>query len=142
MGRFGICSHIFNKEVYGPYLDTLEKFEKLTGNILAKGKQISNTLREANAFLNTEKELMIEWTNNVETVTENIDSYPEEYSRKYAEIRSIFNDGLDDLQKTAQEFMYGGVSKILCGENEKHWVKVRHVPQSSGGWHPVNDNLM
>jgi len=34
------------------------------------------------------------------------------------------------------------VSKFLCGENENNWLKVRHVPQSSGGWHPVNDNLM
>merc|ERR1711915_765026 len=96
------------------YLFELRKLEKLTDNVLVKGKQISNTLREANAFLNSERELIIEWTNNVETVTENIDSYPEEYSRKYAEIRSIFNDGLTDLQKTAQEFMNGGVS---VGEN-------------------------
>ena len=114
------------KKAFDEYVLTIEKLN----------------VQDSNAFLNEEIELIFDWADYHQKVLENIDSYPVEYSRKYAEIRSIFNDGLDDLQKTAQEFMNGGVSKILCGENEKHWVKVRHIPQSSGGWHPVNDNLM
>merc|ERR1711915_1069429 len=96
----------------------LRKFEKLTGNMLVKGKQIDNKLREANAFLNSEIELIIDWTNNVETVSGNIDSYPEEVLRKYAEIRTIFNDGLDDLQKTAQEFLNRGELFVQKGDND------------------------
>jgi len=105
LGCFGFCPVFGNaatvESTINKYKAAFRKFEILTNNVLVKGKQISNTLREANAFLNSERELIIEWTNNVETVTENIDSNPEEYSRKYAEIRSIFNDGLDDLQITA-----------------------------------------
>merc|ERR1712130_370112 len=89
----------------------LRKFEKLTGNMLVKGNQIENTLREANAFLNSEIELIVDRTNNVETVSEIIDSHPEEVLRKYAEIRTIFNEGLDDLQKTAKEFLNRGEIK-------------------------------
>jgi len=108
LGCFGICSYLYNKEVYGPYMATLDKFEKLTGNILAKGKKIDDTMKEANAFLNSEIELIVDWTSNVEQVSENIDDYPEEYLRKYEAFRSIFIAGLDDLQKTAQEFLDRG----------------------------------
>jgi len=76
----GICSTLGNLIVLGAteatveskifkYMAELRKFEKLTGNMLEKGNQIENTLREANAFLNSEIELI------VEQVSENIDYY-------------------------------------------------------------------
>jgi len=108
LGCAGVCSYIFNKEVYGPYMATLDKFEKLTGNILVKGEEINIKMKEANDFLDSEIELIVDWTNNVEQVSEKIDRYPEEYLRKYEAIRSIFIAGLDDLQKTAQEFLDRG----------------------------------
>ena len=32
-------------------------------------------------------------------------------------------------------------TKLLCGFEEK-WLRVRHLPQNYGKWHPVNDKLM
>jgi len=94
--------------VEGKVKSELEKFEKLTDKMVEKGKKIDDTMKDANAFLNSEIELIVDWTSNVEQVSENIDDYPEEYLRKYEAFRSIFNDGLDDLQKTAQEFLDRG----------------------------------
>jgi len=54
--------------------------------------------QEANTFLDEEIEFIFYWAYH-ETVIENIDSYPVEYMRKNAELKTIFNDGLDDLQK-------------------------------------------
>jgi len=119
----GICSTLGNLIVLGAteatveskifkYMAELRKFEKLTGNMLVKGNQIENTLRKVNAFLNSEIELI------VEQVSENIDSDPEEVLRKYAEIRTIFNEGLDDLQKTAQEFLNRGEIFVQKEDND------------------------
>merc|ERR1712233_265792 len=116
LGCFGFCSLIGNPVVFLATAATVEstinaykvafgKFEKLTDKMVEKGKQIDNTLQEANAFLNSEIELIVDRIYNVEQVSKNIDSDPEEVLRKYAEIRTIFNEGLDDLQKTAQEFL-------------------------------------
>jgi len=57
------------------------------------------------AFLNEEIELIFDWTDYHQKVLENIDSYPVEYLKTFAEIRAIFNNGLDDLQKKALEFL-------------------------------------
>jgi len=119
LGCFGFCSVIGNAVVLGATAATVEstihaykvafrKFEKLTNKMVEKGKKIDDTMKEANAFLISEIELIVDWTNNVEQVSENIDRYPEEYLRKYEAMRSIFNDGLVDLQKTAQEFLDRG----------------------------------
>merc|ERR1712130_1076798 len=85
---------------------------------MGKGKQIDNTLQEANAFLNSEIELIVDRIYNVEQVSKNIDSDPEEVLRKYAEIRTIFNEGLDDLQKTAQEFLNRGEIFVQKEDND------------------------
>merc|ERR1712165_400219 len=118
-GCAGFCSVIGNSIVFGStaaivestinkYKVAFKKFEKLTSNMLEKGKKIDNTMKDANAFLISEVELIVDWTNDVEQVSENMENYPEEYLRKFEAIRSIFNDGLDDLQKTAQEFLDRG----------------------------------
>ena len=55
--------------------------------------------------VDSEIELIDNWSNNAEIVNENIDRYPQEYLKKYLEIRTTFVTGLDDLQKSAEEFL-------------------------------------
>jgi len=118
-GCLGICSTIGNLIVFSStaatvestianYLAELRKFEKMTNYMVSKGKQIDETIKEANSFLNEEIELIVEWTSNVETVDENIESYPVKYLQKYEAAKTIFIEGMDDLQKTAQKFLDRG----------------------------------
>jgi len=106
-GLFGLCSTI-NYLVNGSvaeYTEMIEKLKDITGRMMKSGADFDSTINNAMAVVNSEIELIDEWSNNAEIVKENIDRYPEEYLRKYLEIRSTFVTGLDDLQKSAEEFL-------------------------------------
>jgi len=118
-GCLGICSTIGNLIVIGTtaasveesiksYSAELEKFETLTGNMLVSGQKIDETMKEGIAFLDEEIDVLNRWSNNVDTVSENIDKYPQEYLKKIKAIRTIFINGLNDLQTTACEFLNRG----------------------------------
>jgi len=84
-----ISSKTTMKKAFDEYVLTIEKLN----------------VQDSNAFLNEEIELIFDWADYHQKVLENIDSYPVVYLKKYAEIRAIFNNGLDDLQKKALEFL-------------------------------------
>merc|ERR1712072_1601945 len=50
-------------------------------------------------------DLINNWNNSAEVVNKNIDKYPKEYLEKYISIRTIFVNGLDDLNKSAEDFL-------------------------------------
>ena len=77
------------KIAFDEYVSTIEKLN----------------VQDSNAFLNEEIELIFDWAYYHQKVLENIDSYPVEYLKKYAEIRAKFNDGIDNLQKKALKFL-------------------------------------
>jgi len=92
--------------IIAPKEDEIRKFENLTNNLLVNGKKIHENIMNANAFLNSEIKLITEWIAHAESVSENIDNYPEKYLSQVEALKISFNNGLDDLQKTAQEFLY------------------------------------
>ena len=118
-GCMGICSTVGNLIVIGASAATIEatisqytaelnKFEGLTAEMLRSGKEIDKTMRVAIKFINEEIEILDRWGNNVDTITTNMKKFPEEYLRKFAGIRTIFRNGLDDLQQTACDFLNRG----------------------------------
>ena len=118
-GCLGICSTIGNlivisstvattEGIIATYTADLEKFEALTGDMLASGEKIDETMKEGIAFLSEEIDVLNRWSNNVDTMSKNIDSYPQEYLKKIKSIRTVFINGLNDLQTTASEFLNRG----------------------------------
>ena len=94
--------------IIATYTAELEKFEFLTGDMLASGKKIDETMKVGIAFLSEEIDVLNKWSNNVDTMSKNIDSYPQEYLKKIKSIRTVFFNALNDLQTTASEFLNRG----------------------------------
>ena len=90
------------------YAAEVEKLITLTGDMLVSGQKIDKTIKEGIAFLTDETALLNRWSNNVDAVSKNIDSYPQEYLKKIKAIRTIFINKLNDLQTTACEFLNRG----------------------------------
>lgn len=89
----------------------MEKVAKLEADIeetFASAQKIDEILKEGIAFLNEEIEVLGRWSNGVDTVSKNIDQYPQEYLRKIKVIRTTFINALTDLQNTATEFLNRG----------------------------------
>jgi len=115
LGALGICSGI-NAAISGiaavateaqiaEYAAQLEKLKVITDRMLESGKQFDTTINQAISILTDEIDLINNWTNSAEVVNRNIDKYPKEYLKKYISIRTIFVNGLDDLQKSAKDFL-------------------------------------
>ena len=83
----------------------LEQLKSITGRMLDAGRVFDTTIDEAIGILTDEIELINNWTNSAEVVNRNIDKYPKEYLKKYIAIRTIFINGLDDLQNSAEDFL-------------------------------------
>merc|ERR1711971_17608 len=96
------------EETINSYSAELKKFEALTGGMLASGRSIDDTMKEGIAFLVEEIDVLNKWSNNVDTVSQNIDNYPQEYLKKIKSIRTVFINGLNDLQTTATDFLNRG----------------------------------
>jgi len=115
LGALGICSAvsgilstvatIATEAEIANYAKQLEKLKNITGRMLQSGKQFDTTIHEAIDILTYEIELINNWTNSAEVVNKNIDKYPEEYLKKYISIRTIFVNGLNDLQNSAEDFL-------------------------------------
>ena len=119
LGGNGLCSAIGNLIVISTTVATIEgiiysytaqlkKFEVLTAGIVASSREIDENLKEGIAFLSEEICVLNKWSNNVDTVSKNIDKYPQEFLKKYMAIRTIFINGLNDLQTTASDFLNRG----------------------------------
>merc|ERR1711973_749782 len=114
-GALGICSGI-NAAISGStavaveteitkYAAKLEQLKAISDKMLEAGKNFDSTIDEAISIFTHEIELINNWTNNAEVVKRNIDKYPEKYLKEYISIRTIFVNGLDDLQNSAQDFL-------------------------------------
>ena len=73
--------------------------------MLMAGRDFDTTIHEAIDILTNEIELINNWNNSAEIVNKNIDKYSKEYLKKYVSIRTIFVKGLDDLNKSAEDFL-------------------------------------
>merc|ERR1712061_795069 len=108
-GLLGHCStinyYLRDSGFLAKYTKMLEMLEGITSRMMKSGEDFDITINNAMTIVNSEIELIGEWSNNAEIVKENIDRYPEEYLKKYLEIRTDFVTGLDDLQKSAEEFL-------------------------------------
>merc|ERR1712066_537448 len=115
LGALGICSAIsaivsistgagIEVEIQ-KYAVKLEEFKTITDRMLEAGGKFDTTINEAISIFTYEIDLINNWTNSAEVVNKNIDRYPEEYLKKYVSIRTIFVNGLDDLNKSAEDFL-------------------------------------
>ena len=64
--------------------------------------------KEGTALLFEEIVVLNIWEFKVDTVSINIDRYPQDYLKKYKAIRTVFINGLIDLQTTPTEFLNRG----------------------------------
>jgi len=115
LGALGICSAI-NAAISGStaagievkiknYAAKLEEFKTITNRMLEAGRKFDTTINEAISIFTYEIDLINNWTTSAEVVNRNIDKYPEEFLKKY-NVESIINvNGLDDLKKSAEDFL-------------------------------------
>merc|ERR1712018_686086 len=87
------------------YAAKLETWKSITERMLESGANFDTTLTEAINILTDEIDLINNWTNSAEVVSNNIEKYPQQYLKKYKTIRTIFITGLDDLSDSAQDFL-------------------------------------
>ena len=87
------------------YRAEMEKLVTITGRMLKNGKTVDQDINEAIDILTEEIDLINNWANSAEVVSNNIDKYPQEYLKKYITIRTVFSNGLDDLKNAAETFL-------------------------------------
>ena len=73
--------------------------------MLESGQKFDQTIHLAIDILTDEVELINNWANSAEVVNKNIDKYPQQYLKKYRSIRTVFINGLDDLNNSALQFL-------------------------------------
>ena len=86
----------------------MKKIVNQKNNLRHRDKKIDETMKVGIAFLSEEIDVLNKWSNNVDTMSKNIDSYPQEYLKKIKTIRTVFFNALNDLQTTASEFLNRG----------------------------------
>merc|ERR1712066_737913 len=115
LGAFGICSAVsaaisasaaaaIESEIQ-KYGDKLEHFTNITERMLEAGGKFDTTINEAISIFTYEIDLINKWTTRAGVVSRNIDDHKTEYLKKYISIRTIFVNGLDDLNKSAEDFL-------------------------------------
>jgi len=115
LGALGICSAV-NAAISGStaagieaeiakYGATLEKLKTITGRMLESGYDFDKNINAAIEILTEEIDLINNWANSAEVVNKNIDKYPQQYLKKYKSIRTVFINGLDDLNNAAVQFL-------------------------------------
>jgi len=115
LGALGICSAIaaaisgttiaVTEAEIADYGEELRKFKTITNRMLESGYNFDKSISEAIDILIEEIELINQWANSAEVVQKNIKKYPVEYMRKYQAVRTIFINGLDDLNLAAENFL-------------------------------------
>jgi len=83
----------------------LENQKTITERMLKSGDNFDETIKEAIEILAGEIEQISRRTERVEDVSKNIDTYPEEYLRKFQTLGTNFLNGLDDLKKVSEKFL-------------------------------------
>ena len=91
--------------IWNTFYPSIPKLRVLTTRMEVQGTLFDKTIHQAMAILTEEIELINEWSVSAEVVNQNIDDYSEEFLKKYIAIRTTFVNGLDDLQKNAEEFL-------------------------------------
>jgi len=115
LGALGICSAV-NAAISGTtaagieaeivkYGATLNKLKKITDRMLESGNNFDQSIKQAIDILTGEIDLINNWANSAEVVSKNIEKYPQQYLTKYISIRTVFINGLNDLNKSAEEFL-------------------------------------
>jgi len=115
LGALGICSAVqiivsastaagIEAEI-AKYGATLEKLKTITGKMLESGYDFDKNINAAIEILTEEIDLINNWANSAEVVNKNIDKYPQQYLKKYKSIRTVFINGLDDLNNAAEQFL-------------------------------------
>merc|ERR1712004_376609 len=113
-GALGICSAVnaiisastaagIEAEI-AKYGATLEKLKTITGKMLESGYDFDKNINAAIEILTEEIDLINNWANSAEVVNKNIDKYPQQYLKKYKSIRTVFINGLDDLNNATEQF--------------------------------------
>jgi len=108
----GPCSNKVTQNVT-VVLEKLDHLKTLTDNMTKSGKDFDTTIREAIGILTDEIEQTNNETVSVEDMKMNMDKYPKEYLMKYNSIKDSFVNGLDDLQKSAEEFLAQPVDILM-----------------------------
>jgi len=114
-GALGICSAVSGgisasaaaglEVQIAKYSAEITKLVKITGRMLDSGNILDQEITEAIEILTEEIDLINNWANSAEVVNKNIDKYPQQYLKKYRSIRTVFINGLDDLNNSALQFL-------------------------------------
>jgi len=115
LGALGICSAV-NAAISGStaagieaeiakYGATLRKLKTITDRMLESGNNFDQSIQQAIDILTGEIDLINDWANSAEVVSKNIEKYPQQYLTKYISIRTVFINGLNDLDNSAKQFL-------------------------------------
>ena len=115
LGALGICSAVsgtisiittvgIEAEIV-KYGATLYKLKMITDRMLESGNNFDQSIKQAITVLTEEIDLINNWANSAEVVSKNIEKYPQEYLTKYISIRTVFINGLNDLNNSAEQFL-------------------------------------
>ena len=73
--------------------------------MLEKGNILDQAITEAIGILTHEIDLIDIWANSAELVAKNIEEYKVQLLIKYKAVRTVFQNGLDDLKEIAEKFL-------------------------------------
>jgi len=105
---FGLCNvfhNWINKVPLERSRQELEKLKTITDNMLEKGNILDQAITEAIGILTHEIDLIDIWANSAELVAKNIEEYKVQLLIKYKAVRTVFQNGLDDLKEIAEKFL-------------------------------------
>merc|ERR1712179_234517 len=101
------CSTIDATAEIADFEAELKDLKTTTDNILKRGTNFNETIKEAIEILTNKIELISTKTKSAGKVRENINQYPEESLKKFEAIRRDFIHGLDNLNIAAKEYLCG-----------------------------------
>jgi len=115
LGALGICSAIsgvssgiataVTEVKIAEYRATLEKMKDLTDRMLQSGKDFDKSINVAIKNLTHEIDIIGQWTEAADNVSQNIQRYPATYLKQYKTIQKTFTNGINDLGNVAKNFL-------------------------------------
>jgi len=93
------------RKFWDAFYPSIPKLRRISNKMKTQGTQFDKTIIKAIDILTEEIELITKWSNNAEIVNKNLDSLSEEYVKEISAIRTIFVSGLENLQKSALDFL-------------------------------------
>jgi len=92
----------------------LEKLKALTDKMVETGKHFDTSIREVIDILTDEVDLINNWTISADDMNKNIDKKKsKEVLKEYSSIKTMFVNGLNDLQNSAEEFLLQRVDILM-----------------------------